>query len=286
MLQQIIFTKYNFNKLVFLIANLILVAIFYSLINLEFNLFQKVILAGLISICLHYNLNILHQASHRLLSKNKGLNDLFGNLSAILGGVTFPGFQSTHFIHHKNPSDPTLDPDYAITNSKSFFFLPFKIWYHDRFYWQHGLWQKHFPAWQYFADRLAQISIVAAFYFTGHLQIWLYFWLLPIYFVGFLNGMFLFYFPHYSTKLENLWRTKISLLSQSKPYQNIIQKLSIFFIDISRYYHERHHDKIMENQNFYPLEKYLYDRLFLQTKPSIEYRAQYLDIYGSFETAN
>jgi fatty acid desaturase len=282
MLQQIIFTKYNFNKLVFFVANFSLVAIFFALLNWELNLFQQLFLASLIVLCLHYNLNILHQASHRLLSKNKNINDLFGNLSAIVGGVTFPAFQSTHFIHHKNPSDPKQDPDYAITNSKSFFFLPFKIWYHDKFYWQHGLWKKHFPAWQYFADRLAQISIVAAFYFTGNLQVWLYFWLLPVYLVGFLNGMFLFYFPHYTTALENMWRAQLHLPGQ---YQNLLQKLSLFFIDISRYYHERHHDKVMENQNFYPLEKYLYDKVVLQTVPNIQYRAEYVDIFGNLEKA-
>ncbi|MEM1312203.1 MAG: fatty acid desaturase [Patescibacteria group bacterium] len=276
MLKQIIFTKYNLNRLVFLIANSILFSIFYVLLNNELNIMQNLGLGICIIVCLHYNLNILHLASHRLLSKYKWLNDLFGNVSAIIGGVTFPAFQGTHFIHHRNPSNPTADPDYTITNSKNFIFLPFNIWHHDRYYWQKKLWQKKFPAWQYFLNRLAQIAIVAAFYFSGNLNIWLYFWLLPIYCVGFLNGMFLFYFPHYTTRLETIWRAH----QQQGKAINVFQKLSLFLIDISRFYHEKHHDKVLENRNFYPLEVYLLQRLASGKKANINYKSQYIDIYG------
>jgi hypothetical protein len=76
------------------------------------------------------------------------------------------------------------------------------------------------------------------------------FWLVPMYLVGFFNGLFLFYFPHYTTKLENTWRQKYA--TQTFNLINFLPKLGLNLIDISRIYHERHHDKVNDNRAYFP----------------------------------
>jgi beta-carotene hydroxylase len=270
--------KYFVNRTVFMCTLVLLGMIYFSLANFDLALWVKILLDIAIIFLLHFNLNTLHQASHRLLSKNKKLNDIIGHISAILGGVTFAAFQSTHFIHHASTADPEKDPDFKITNSKSFFIIPFKIWYHDVFFWQHQLWQKYSSRKEYLFDRFAQILIVIVLLLTANTWIFLYFWLIPTYVVGFLNGLFLFYFPHYSTKKERQLRYQ-QIYQSSKFKKRWFSRLSLVCIDISRFYHEKHHQKTQENTNFYPVENYLFDKM-RGIKNYLNYTAEFIDING------
>ncbi len=251
MFRQINLTKYTFNQLLFVFSQLNLFLSFWLLWNFEFSLWQYALFVCWNILILHYHLNLVHIASHRILSKNKSLNSILGNLAAIFGGVTFADFSSTHKEHHRFVSDPHKDPDYDITVNTNFFLIPFKIWYHDRFFWQNDLWRQDRSWIGYLVDRVAQVLIVSGFYFSGKLSIWLYFWLLPIYFVGFLNGLFLFYFPHYTTKFENYWRKNPSLIT----------KILVLPIDISRYFHAKHHDRINLNTYYFPVFTYIITKI-------------------------
>jgi len=282
MFNQII-NKYNFNKLVLLLAQSSLYFSFWLAINqkISWHWWPLLVLWNFAS--LHYHFNLVHLASHRMLSKNGKLNSFLGNLAAIFGGVTLADFQTTHSLHHRNPSDSQKDPDYKITQS-NFFILPFKIWYHDIFFWSRGLWNKQRNWAGYLADRVVQILIISAFIFTENLQVWLWLWLLPVFLVGFFNGMFLFYFPHHTTALEKKWRLE---LMQSSNNSGIIPKtrfnfikLILLLIDISRFYHETHHDKVLENTAYYPLEDYLIKKI--RGKPiyfEADYHSKYTDIF-------
>lgn len=56
-------------------------------------------------------MNLLHEASHKKLFKNRILNDWAGRLlTSYPMGASFTAYQSTHFIHHGFLWDPEKDP--------------------------------------------------------------------------------------------------------------------------------------------------------------------------------
>ena len=68
---------------------------------------------------------LVHEASHFLVSKNNKLNDFFGNyLCAFPIGVNFAGFRSGHNNHHVNTATPTDSPTdldkYKVVDTKKF----------------------------------------------------------------------------------------------------------------------------------------------------------------------
>lgn len=245
--------KYQINQLVFGIDLVAVFYLFYILLTTTLNTPTYLAIFFAIAICQHYFLNLVHIGSHHLLSQNRRLNAFLGNIASIIGGVTFADFKTTHFLHHRNVSDEQNDPDHWITTSGNVFTIPFKIFYHDYYFWSKGLWRKQGNWKGYLIDRLVQGLLVLGFYFTGNILIWQNFWLLPLLFIGFSNGLFLFYFPHYTTKLERTWRG----FENKLPHQ----KLALLAIDISRIYHEKHHDRIAENRNYYPVFSYIQDKL-------------------------
>jgi beta-carotene hydroxylase len=245
--------KYQLNQLILAADITVVFSLFYILLTNKLDLTANILVFLAVAVCQHYFLNLVHIGSHHLLSKNKTVNSVLGNIASIIGGVTFADFKTTHFLHHRNVSDDKNDPDHWITTSGSVFTIPFKIFYHDYYFWSRGLWRQN-GAWKgYIIDRAIQILLVSAFSVTGNLAVWQYFWLLPLLLVGFLNGLFLFYFPHYTTKLERQWRKAKSKL----PHQTV----TLLAIDISRIYHEKHHDRIAENRNYFPVLAFLHDTL-------------------------
>lgn len=263
-------------KLQILSSNLILFLQF-------FGFFLLIIIGMLFN--LHYFMNLVHLSSHRLLSKNKVINSILGNLSAIFCGLTLADFASTHLIHHSF-LHTEKDPDRMIARAPHFLVLPFFIFWHDLWFWQNNLWQNNrFIG--YLTDRIIQICLVLLFWYFGKLNLWLIFWLLPIYLVGFFNGMFLFYFPHFQTNWEkkkrliNNYQTsikteklkpksefnefennftenfeKIEIKTQIKNHKiklDYFDQLGLFIIDLSRYSHALHHEKIHSNWAYFPI---------------------------------
>lgn len=245
--------KYQTNQTIFIVTLAIIGYIFYALTTSYIAPYIYPIFFVTIAICQHYFLNLVHIASHHLMSKNRIWNSFFGNIASIIGGVTFADFKTTHFLHHRNVSDEQKDPDHWITTSGNIFTIPFKIFYHDVYFWSRGLWKQN-HAWRgYLVDRFTQVSLILAFQFSGKIDVWINFWLLPLLCVGFLNGLFLFYFPHYTTKIERSWR--------ALEHKLFFQSMTLLAIDISRIYHEKHHDRINNNANYFPVLSYIQDKL-------------------------
>ena len=210
-----------------------------------FGIFTIIIIA--FSINLHYFMNLVHLSSHRLLSKSKVTNSILGNLSAIFCGLTLADFTTTHLLHHSF-LHTDRDPDRMIARAPHFLILPFFILWHDFWFWQNGLWrQNRFIG--YFTDRIAQIGLVLLFWYFDKLNLWFVFWLLPIYLVGFFNGMFLFYFPHFQTNWERKKRQQnigkieeyyqknsqnIDVKNDSKKELNSAIKIKIFENEIGK----------------------------------------------------
>lgn len=197
-------------------------------------------------LALHYLMDIVHASSHSQLSPKLFVNRFFGMWAATLSGLTFDDFRATHILHHKFP-DTDKDPDKEITLGGSLATIPFRVWYHDRWFWQKGLWKKR-NAWKgYLLTRLIQIGIVSMFFFSGNILLWISFWLVPVLVVGYANALFLFFFPHYNHAWEGFFK------DSSNPLKKSIQ----WMIDMSRYYHELHHDNTRMVQAYYPMFSYM-----------------------------
>jgi beta-carotene hydroxylase len=246
-------SKYLFNQLLTVATSVVFISLFVWLATTNsINFAQSTLVFGLLIICEHYLLNLVHIASHKGISKHLFINDLYGNFAAILSGVTLPVFRTTHNLHHAFPNDPEKDPDFTISNSGSVWLIASRIFYHDYFFFKKRLFKPKGYLLTYFIDRAAQISLVLVFVFVGSLNAWTLFWLPSMLFIGTLYGFFQFYFPHYSTKLIDSWRVA------KKP--NVFQKSMLFWIDFSFYYHFKHHQKVNSNRHYFPLWCYFQDR--------------------------
>lgn len=244
-------TKYQVNQLVFTLSFVVLM-LFYSLVFssfIPFWLFPLFIIPT--ALVIHYQYNTVHMASHRQMSKNKYWNNFLGHLASIISGATFAGFTTNHLLHHQNPNDTNNDPDYQIAAKTPLFLIAFKIWYHDYSFFSRKLHLINNNYISYSITRLIQVGLIASFILSGNLFNFLVFWSLPVWLVGTLNGLFLFYFPHYTTNRVENWKTL--------PNPNWFQKLSLVVIEISQYYHTKHHQKINGNANYYPIFSYLKD---------------------------
>jgi beta-carotene hydroxylase len=245
------FNKYQTNQLIFTLSFVTLIG-FYSLV---FTTIVSYWLAPLFiiptALIIHYQYNTVHIASHHQMSKNKYWNNFLGHLASIICGATFAGFTTNHLLHHKNPNHSDNDPDYQISTKMPLFLIAFKIWYHDYSFFSRRLYLTTGNLFSYFTDRFVQIALITAIVVSGNLFNFLIFWSLPVWLVGTMNGLFLFYFPHYTTDTVEQWK-----LSENP---NLFQQFSLVLIQISLHYHTKHHQKITGNSNYYPLFSYLKD---------------------------
>jgi fatty acid desaturase len=246
-------TRFKVNQIIFLSSFSCLIFLAYFVISgINFVWLPFVFL--LVIFLMHYQYNLIHIGSHNQISKNQKLNSFIGNLAAIIGGTTFATFTSTHLEHHKNPSIKGKDPDEWITSNTNFLLIPFKIFYQDYFFWNSGLWKKRGYWKGYVLNRSIQAIILTLVIISGNFTIWLILWTIPVYIVGYLNGIFLFFVPHYTTRRMEKWK------SLKKP--NLWQKFCISIVYMSLHYHLNHHKKISENRNYFPVLAYFQDNKF------------------------
>ncbi len=146
------------------------------------------------------------------------------------------------------------DPDEFISQSPHFLLLPFLIFWHDFYFWTTGLWRNGF--WLgYVLNRLFQIILVLVFWYFDKLNLWLTFWLLPIYLVGFANGMFLFYFPHYTTKWEEKRRILKNLEENLAINQTQITNSTLLEIEKGNKKFQTLNEKINEKKQNLEIQK-------------------------------
>jgi beta-carotene hydroxylase len=246
-------SKYRFNQFIFGLSLAILALIYSLILYFRFPLWTFPFLLPVLAFFLHYQYNIVHIASHGQVSRNRILNSFIGNFAAIIGATTLASFTANHLEHHKDPTNPKVDPDDAIVSETHLLLIPFKILYQDMFFWRSRLWRKR-GLWKgYMLDRAIQILILLILFFSGSMSYFLIFWALPVWLLGTLNGLFLFYFPHYSTKRVDNWE------NLKKP--NLLVQLLLGLIFISRFYHTKHHLKPSQNSNYYPVFSFLRDSL-------------------------
>ena len=209
-------------------------------------------------------------ASHSALGKKRWVNIFYGTWAAVFCGTTFTDFKANHMLHHSKAGQPKLDPDDKIAKNANFLFIPFKIFYHDYDFWTKGLWKKDMGWAGYLLVRFLQMGLIYIAFASGKQLLWIVFWVLPVYLLGVVNGAYLFYYPHYTSKNELAWR--------SLKKQNLFHKLALKLIDISRHYHEIHHEKVSTNYVYYPLEYYLWEKFTSSSEPDLSFSGKFTDI--------
>ena len=94
--------KYRLNQIVFWVCWLSLITIIYFS-QQPLNLASSSGLLAWSFVVLYYLCNLIHLASHNLLSRKVKINHIFGWLSALpIFVFTFIDFKVTHLEHHKH----------------------------------------------------------------------------------------------------------------------------------------------------------------------------------------
>jgi fatty acid desaturase len=62
----------------------------------------------------HVGFTVLHESVHRLVHRNRFLNDLLGWPTALVFTMAQPTFRAVHLQHHARTNDPARDPDFAV----------------------------------------------------------------------------------------------------------------------------------------------------------------------------
>jgi fatty acid desaturase len=244
-----------FNLFLFINVNIYI----YFLSKSSFSIFTSAFLLIIITLNLYYFTNLLHLASHNLLSKKLKLNSFYGNVCAIFSGLTFAEFKTSHLLHHKNPTNPDKDPDHQISQSGSLFLLPFRVWLKDKYFFKEGLWKKTGLLKGYLLNRLVQLILILFIFLQDKGFIFSIFYLLPLFIIGFLNSLFLFYYPHYTNQFEQ------NLIQQ----KNLFAKFGVKCINLSRDFHNYHHFKINNLGFYFPVESKFKELLFVLFKKFI-----------------
>lgn len=118
LVSNMLHTERSFHRLPLLDIRTVLVtvamyALFYisfclSVIGTSISLVAALLLSTL---AMNMTFTAWHEASHRLISRNKSLNDLFGILGSLpLGFPGYYGRKREHLVHHRYEADPINDP--------------------------------------------------------------------------------------------------------------------------------------------------------------------------------
>ena len=256
-------TKYYFNQLVFWICWTSLIIVVY-LSQQSLNLFQSLCVSVWSFLVLYYLCNLIHLASHNLLSRNVKLNHVFGWFAALpIFVFTFIDFKITHLEHHKHQGDEDLDPDYRIVKTGPVYLLPLRIiFYKDLFFIKYARDKNKLKMiWEYALQRLFQAVyfgfIIYQCQMLGNWSLFT-FYIIPLSIVGACNAAFLYYYPHYHNAFED-WCYKFNQARKvSGSKLNFVNPLlfmtSIFVwsVELSRAVHELHHKKPAGNIFYYP----------------------------------
>lgn len=247
--------KINKILLFFLLNSAVFFGTVFAIINLSILDWKGFAIAIVcfvsMTVCYQHFLNLVHQASHQAISKKKWINNSIGFFSATISGFTLADFKATHLQHHANLGNSQKDPDEQIVHTKPLLLMAFSIWKHDAFFWKHGLWKRRQAGVSYIITRLIQVTLLALIVANGLLNSWLVFSMAPLLIIGTLNGFFLFYFPHYKPEWERKIRTEKT--------PALWKKWIMLSIDISRIYHELHHDDVHNKLVYFPFLHILID---------------------------
>jgi fatty acid desaturase len=66
------------------------------------------------SLAFYLGFTVLHESVHRLVHRNRFLNDVLDWPTALVFTVTQTTFRAVHLMHHSQTNDPDQDPDFFV----------------------------------------------------------------------------------------------------------------------------------------------------------------------------
>jgi beta-carotene hydroxylase len=151
------------------------------------------------TLAFYLGFTVLHESVHRLVHKNRVLNDILGWPTAMVFTVTQTTFRAVHLMHHSKTNDPEQDPDFAVGQGP-WWQRPARVlsplWEYRVKYYRNRLWRERWELAVQLAFDAALIGVIALCAATGHFGDLLVLWLAPaLISVAFLAYTF-DYLPH------------------------------------------------------------------------------------------
>jgi beta-carotene hydroxylase len=113
------------------------------------------------SLAFYLGFTVLHESVHRLVHRNRFLNDVLGWPTALVFTVTQTTFRAVHLMHHSQTNDPDQDPDFFVGQGP-WWQRPFRVlsplWEYRTKYYGNRLWRA----------RCASVAFLAYTYYLPH----------------------------------------------------------------------------------------------------------------------
>jgi len=151
------------------------------------------------SLAFYLGFTVLHESVHRLVHKNRVLNDILGWPTAMVFTVTQTTFRAVHLMHHAQTNEPGVDPDFAVGQGP-WWQRPVRVlsplWEYRVKYYRNRWWRERWELAAQLALDAAVVGLIAGAVATGHGGALLVLWLAPaLLSVSFLAYTF-DYLPH------------------------------------------------------------------------------------------
>lgn len=114
---------------------------------------------------------VMHEASHRVLHRNRRVNELLGWPSGVALTVTLPMFRSVHTKHHTYTNQPAMDPDMDVGRSPRWLrplwlLSPFWV-YRARYFGQDWAKERH-HRWSQLASDATYVVVILGAILAGY----------------------------------------------------------------------------------------------------------------------
>ncbi len=160
--------------------------------------------------CIYACFTVLHDASHRSVSRIAWLNEAVGRVATVpFLFSTFTGFRWNHSLHHKHTNVVGLDPDHSGSHSLGWK-LPFNWAILDLHYYHHLI--AHWRSCplsvrvESVITLAAMAVLIASLFMSQWRDAFLLYWLLPSRIAVFFLGFAFDFLPHANMDAEK-WRT-------------------------------------------------------------------------------
>jgi beta-carotene hydroxylase len=131
---------------------------------------------------IYVGFTVLHESVHRLVAKNRFLNDILGWPTGLLLTLPQTTFRAVHLMHHSQTNDPEQDPDFFVGQGPWWQFpvrmlsplWEYRIKYFKGHWWRNG--------WELGVELATEAAIVALIVWaavTGHFGGLFVLWLAP-----------------------------------------------------------------------------------------------------------
>jgi beta-carotene hydroxylase len=131
---------------------------------------------------IYLGFTVLHESVHRLVHKNRFLNDILGWPAGLVLTMPQTTFRAVHLMHHAQTNDPDLDPDFFVGQGPWWQFpvrMLSPLWEYRIKYFKGRWWRNRWELAAELATEALIVALVAGSVATGHFGDLFVLWLAP-----------------------------------------------------------------------------------------------------------